>query len=162
MHTAAGTLFKMPHTLKRTGTIFKSAMVDSRASDHQNINQKKNPNNNRFLVCPLLCFFLPSVVVYHSSLTCRRLSVESTCLFLSSFIVHWWVQFPSSFPYNNNNKRQHLFVRRSGKCWTASQVLPNSQSFTCFVHAVLLKQLPYEIWPFPPGTHNFTAHTAPQ
>ena len=50
------------------------------------------------LVCPLLCFFLPFVVVCLSSLTWRRLSVESACLFLSLFVVHWWVQFPSSFP----------------------------------------------------------------
>ena len=49
------------------------------------------------LVCPLLCFFLPSLVVYLSSLTWRRLSVESACVFVSSFVVHWWVQFPRSF-----------------------------------------------------------------
>ena len=50
------------------------------------------------LICPLLCFFLPSVVVYLSSLTWRRLSVESTWLFLWLFVIHWRVQFPSSFP----------------------------------------------------------------
>ena len=28
----------------------------------------------------------------------KTLSVESTCLFFWSFVVHWWVHFPSSFP----------------------------------------------------------------
>ena len=50
------------------------------------------------LVCPLLCFLLPSVVFYLSSFTWRRLSVESACVFVSSFVVHWWVQFASFFP----------------------------------------------------------------
>ena len=40
------------------------------------------------LVCPLFCFFLLSVVVCLSSLTRRRLNVESACLFLSPFVVH--------------------------------------------------------------------------
>ena len=50
------------------------------------------------LVCPLLCFFLPSVVVYLSSFTWRRLNVESASVFVLSFVFLWWVQFPSSFP----------------------------------------------------------------
>ena len=29
----------------------------------------------------------------------KTLSVETACLFFSSFVVHWWVQFPSSFPH---------------------------------------------------------------
>ena len=33
-----------------------------------------------------------------SSFTWRRLRVESACVFVSSFVVHWWVQFVSSFP----------------------------------------------------------------
>ena len=34
----------------------------------------------------------------NTSFTRRRLSVESACVFVSSFVIHWWVQFPSSFP----------------------------------------------------------------
>ena len=29
----------------------------------------------------------------------KTLSVESACSFFSSFVVHWWVHFPSSFPH---------------------------------------------------------------
>ena len=29
----------------------------------------------------------------------KTLSVKSTCLFFSSFVIHWRVQFPSSFPH---------------------------------------------------------------
>ena len=52
-----------------------------------------------FLVCPLLCFFLLFVIVCLSSLNLKKtLSVESACLFSSSFVVHWSVHFPGSFP----------------------------------------------------------------
>ena len=44
------------------------------------------------LVCPLLCFFLLFVVV------CLLLPDGDT-KFRTSFVVHWWVHFPSSFPH---------------------------------------------------------------
>ena len=44
---------------------------------------------NQFGFCFLSLFFYLT----------KTLSVESACLFFSSFFVHWWVHFPSSFPH---------------------------------------------------------------
>ena len=79
---------------KKSETELTASVLKKKRSKTQKKGQKE-----RFLIGQdnFLCFFLPSVVVCLSSLTWRRLSVESACLFLSSFVVHWWVQFPSPF-----------------------------------------------------------------
>ena len=50
------------------------------------------------------------VVVFLLYLT-KTLSVESACLFFSSFVVVWWVHFPSSFP--RVSTPNSCFVRRA-------------------------------------------------
>ena len=57
--------------------------------------------------CLLLILFLSSSLLLTSFCCClsfffnlkKTLSVENACLFFSSFVVHWWVHFPSSFPH---------------------------------------------------------------
>ena len=61
------------------------------------------------LVCPLLCFFPLFVVVFlllaDEGTKCRKRSF----VFFSSFVIHWWVHFPSSFPRVYSHKSMSCY-----------------------------------------------------
>ena len=68
--------------------------------------------------------FLLSIVVFSFFFNPKKaLSVESACLFFSSFVVHRWVQFPSSFPHVSTSPTVTRFF-----CGTFSQFPSPSDS----------------------------------
>ena len=60
---------------------------------------------------------LSSFCCCFSSLAWRRRSIKSTCVFVSSFVVHWWVQFPRSFPNSSTVHLSSLCCSLSSLTW---------------------------------------------
>ena len=97
-------LIKQKQKQKQNSDIELTAKVLKRLNTQKRLNRTILILTIQFF-CPLLCFFV--LLFYLLLLFCcclsfffnlkKTLSVESACLFFSSFVVHWGVHFPSSF-----------------------------------------------------------------
>ena len=62
----------------------------------------------------------------------KTLSVESACLFFSSFVGHWWVHFPRSFPHVSASPTVNRFFFKKIKIKIKTKKKKNNKQKTAY------------------------------